>query len=287
MGKSFYDKVYEFNATAKGSQKRLATFLLRSPNEAALMTIEGMAEAVGVSAGMVSRAVRKMGFDGFAEMQRHIRKGMLKTLSPSGRLKKSSSSSSGAESLAQDARNLTAITTLNPDKNFRKASDLLIEAPRVHVMGLRSSYPLAYFLALCLEQLRDDVFLMDPATGRISEQITRLKPGDLAVLISFPRYLCDSLRMAQEARRAGCNLLAITDSLSAPLALQADAALVAPYEGASFFNSLVAPLSLVNALLTDVVAALGEKGAAALEHLADVQKRWNIMPDDNEAWNRE
>lgn len=283
MSKDFYDVVYQYSLTARGRRKKLAAFLLRSPNEAALMTIEDMAEVVGATAGMVSRAVRHMGFDGFADMQRLMRKGILKTLSPSGRLHKTSHAPSCMESLEQDQQNLAAIPTLNSEAQFYAASKLLAEAPAVHVFGLRSSYAPAYFLALSLEQIRGDVHLLEITAGRIVDHIKRFKPGHAVVLFSFPRYLPEPLRIAGEARRFGATVLGISDSASSPLSLQSDMKLVAPYAGVSFFNSPAAPLALVSALVTQTVNTLGEAGRAELNLFLDIQDRWTTMIDDVEA----
>lgn len=283
MGKDFYDTVYQFGLTAKGRRKKLAAFLLRSPNEAALMTIEDIAEKIGASAGMVSRAVRHMGFDGFADMRRLMRKDMLKTLSPSGRMQKRPGRPSSRESLEQDQENLAAIATLNSEKNFNAAAELLATARAVHVFGLRSSYPLAYFLSLCLEQIRENVCLVDLATGRLIEQIKKFKEDDAVVLFSFPRYLRDTLLMAGEARRAGCRILGISDSMSSPLGMQADIALASPYAGVSFFNSPAAPFALVSALATQAVHVLGKKGSDELDRWLDIQSRWCEMMDASDA----
>ena len=283
MTKDFYDVVYQYSLTAKGRRKKLAAFLLRSPNEAALMTIENMAEAVGATAGMVSRAVRHMGFDGFTDMQRLMRKGLLKTLSPSARLYKTPHAPSCMEALEQDQQNLTAISTLNSEAQFYAAAKLLAEAPAVHVFGLRSSYALAYFLALTLDQVRGDVHLLEITAGKIVDQIKRFKPGHAVVLFSFPRYLPESLYIAEEAHRFGCTVLGVSDSVSSPLSLQSDMKLVAPYVGVSFFNSLAAPFALVSALVTQTVNALGEAGRTELDLFLDIQGRWTKMIDDVEA----
>ncbi len=284
VAKEFFDMVRQFSLKAKGRRKQLAAFLLSSPNEAALMHIEDIAAKVGVSAGTVSRAVRQMGFDGFSDMQHLMRKSMLRTLSPTARLRTSAGPVSCRESLAQDSENLAALTTLNTEKSFNKAAQLLATAPAVRVFGLRSSFPLAYFISLCLEQVRDNVTLLDLATGRIVEHIKHVRAGDLFVIIAFPRYQRISLRMASEARLLGCKVLGISDSVSSPLGVLSDVALAAPYESVSFYNSPVAAFSLGCAVLAQAVGILGESGKQDLERLGDIQKRWRVMVGKTEAW---
>ena len=287
VDKDFFEIVHQFSLKAKGRRKQLAAFLLSSPNEAALMHIETIAAKVGVSAGTVSRAVRHMGFDSFAQMQSLIRKSMLRTLSPTARLRKSSGPFLCRDSFAQDAENLAALPTLNAESVLAEAGRLLAFAPAVHVFGLRSSFPLAYFISLCLEQVRENVHLTDVASGRIVEHIKHVRPGDLFVIIAFPRYQRISLRMANEARLLGCNIMSISDSASSPLGVLSDVALAAPYESVSFYNSPVAPFSVGSAVLAQAVNLLGEGGKQDLERLGEIQRRWRVMVDKNEAWNME
>ena len=287
MNKDFFEIVRPFSLKAKGRRKQLATFLLSSPNEAALMHIDAIATAVGVSAGTVSRTVRHMGFDSFAHMQALIRKTMLRTLSPTARLRKTSGPVLCRESFALDRENLAALPTLNPENLLTEAGRLLATAPAVHVFGLRSSFPLSYFISLCLEQVRENVHLMDIASGRIVEHIKRVKSGDLFVIIAFPRYQRISLRVANEARMLGCRILSISDSASSPLGVLADVALTAPYESVSFYNSPVAPFSVACAALAQAVNILGEEGKQELEHLGEVQRRWGVMLNKTEAWEME
>lgn len=285
MSGDFYAKIRDFTLSAKGARKKVVTVLQQQPEEAAFMTIEGLAAASGVSAGMVSRTVREMGFNGFADMQSQIRHVMRKNISPSARFRHArKGEATFRETVRWEMKNLAAVLKLNSEESIEKATNLLAHAPAVHVLGLRSSFAPAYSLAFCLSQIRQNVQLMNLSSGLLSEQAKRFKPGDLMVILSFPRYVRESLLMAQESKTAGCTLLALTDSFSSPLTMQADVALLAPYESTSFFNSPAATYGIVNTLVAETAQILGDKSAQELERLTAIQNRWNVLISSEDAW---
>ena len=285
MSGDFYAKIREFTVSAKGARKKVVTFLLQKPEEAAFMTIEGLAAASGVSAGMVSRTVREMGFDGFADMQNQIRQVVRKNITPTSRIRRvRKEGASFRDTVRWEMRNLANLLKLNSEETIRAAATMLAEAPAVHVLGLRSSFAPAYSLSFGLGQIREHVFLMDLSSGLLAEQAKRFKPGDLMVLISFPRYVRESLLMAQEAKTAGCRILAITDSFSSPLTMQASIALLAPYESSSYFNSTIAMYGITNTLLVETGQILGDKSAQELERLNVIETRWKLLINSEDAW---
>lgn len=284
MSGDFYSKIREFTHSAKGARKKVVAVLLQQPEEAAFMTIEGLAAVSGVSAGMVSRTVREMGFDGFADMQRQIRHVVRKNISPTVRLRHAQEKASFRDMIRWEMRNLAAVLKLNSEDSLQQAAKMLAEAPNVHILGLRSSFAPAYTLAFYLQQVRQGVMLMDLFAGNLSEQAKRFRQGDLVVIFSFPRYVRESLLMAQESKNSGCSLLTMTDSFSSPLTMQADLALLAPYESMSFFNTPICMYGIVNTLIAETARRLGAKGAAELERLTTIQNRWNVLISSEDAW---
>lgn len=285
MRADFFTQLKKFMASAKGARRKFVSFLLEENTGAAFMTIEDLAKAAGVSAGMISRIVREIGFEGFSQFQKNLREEIRKDITPAARLAKTSGEASVFKaSLDKDLENLGNIAVLNSEEAFLQAACLTAAAPAVHVLALRSSYPLAFFTANILEQLRDNVTLMDFSTGRLVEHIMHFKPGDTVIVISYPRYLRSCILVAQEAKRAGCSLVAITDSHSSPLSLYADVSLVAPYESSSYFNSLVGPFGVVNSFLAQIVRTIGPSSQQRLELLVETQDRWKLLIDSKDAW---
>jgi len=286
MSGDFYAKIRDFTLSAKGARKKVVTFLLHKPEEAAFMTIEGLAAVSGVSAGMVSRTVREMGFNGFADMQSQIRQVVRKNITPSARIRRirQDGTVSFRDTIRWELKNLAQVMKLNSEDSVHKAATMLARARAVHILGLRSSFAPAYSLAFGLAQIRQHVHLMDLTSGLLAEQAKRITPDDAVVLISFPRYVKESLLMAQEAKTTGCEILAITDSFSSPLTMQADVALLAPFESSSFFNSTIAMYGITNALLVETAQILGDKGVKELERLSAIEQRWKLLISTEDAW---
>ena len=287
MAEGFYAKISEFNGIAKGARKKVVTFLSQHPEETAFMTIEGLAAHSGVSAGMVSRTVREMGFDGFADMQEQIRRLVRKNITPVARLQRAQSGEgSFLQHVRHDIKSLASTLKLNAEETFNAGATLLATAPAVHVMGLRSSFVLAYSLSLGLRQIREDVHHMRIAAGLLAEEIKRIRRGDTFVIIAFPRYQRESLLMTEEAKNIGCSIIAVTDAFSSPLAMQADVTFLAPFESLSYFNSPVAGYSVINTLLGQTAHAMGVKSQFDLERLLAIQNRWRSLVDSKDAWDQ-
>ena len=285
MGADFYTKVSEYNTIAKGARRKVGTFLSQRPEEAAFMTIEELAAGSGVSAGMVSRTVREMGFDGFSDMQSQIRKLVRKNITPAARLQRAQrGEGSFRYHVRSELKSLASTLKMNAEQTFGTAAHFLATARAVHVMGLRSSHAAAYSLAVGLAQIREDVYHITLDAGLLAEEIKRIRPGDVFAVIAFPRYQRESLLMTREAKNIGCSIIAITDGFSSPLAMQADVTFLAPFESPTYFNSPVATYGIVGTLLGQTSRLLGAKSQEELERLYDIQNRWRQLVDSKDAW---
>jgi DNA-binding MurR/RpiR family transcriptional regulator len=146
-------------------------------------------------------------------------------------------------------------------------------ADRIFIIGLRSIYSLAIFLGFCLDYLYKNVTVIQPGIGDMWDRLLGLKPGDLVIAISFPRYTSETIEVLQFAKSRGTRTLAITDSVLSPLAKYADHLLTARYKMDSFTESLTAALSLINAIVTG--AAVHGK-IKTMQSLKDLEKLWEI-----------
>jgi DNA-binding MurR/RpiR family transcriptional regulator len=258
----FHNRIKIFARTSKGAKRKLALFLLENAHEAAFMNVGEVAARVGVSPGTVSRVAQAMGFSGFPDVQERIREVIRGNIAPAARMEKANVTEfDWNRSIALDQENLQNLMQRNSLENLRKAALSIIKADAVHVMGTRSSYALAYFLAFNLGQIRDDTHLVVVLPGQFVDAIRALKPRTLFIAIGLPRYQRETVLLAQKAREMGCKVLVITDSFFSPLATVSDICLLAPCESLSFFNSYVAAFGLVNGLITQ--AALYRKGKSA------------------------
>ena len=159
---------------------------------------------------------------------------------------------------------------------FENTVDLLLRARTIYVMGLRASAPLAQFMAHYLSFIFSNVTLVTSGVSDVFEQLSRIGEDDVLIGISFPRYSSRTIEAMEYARRHGAQLVAITDGPLSPLHAQADLCLTAKSDMASFVDSLVAPMSLINAL----IVALGQRRrtqvAAYFEEMENIWDEYHV-----------
>ena len=282
MNYQFHKQIKDFAHTSKGAKRKLALYLLENTHEAAFMNVGEVAARVGISPGTVSRVAQAMGFSGFPDIQERIRAVIRSNIAPAARMEKANVTEfDWNRSVELDLENLQNLLRRNSLELLREAAVLMIKASAVHVMGTRSSYSLAYFLAFNLGQIRDNTRLVEVLPGQFVDAVRALKPGTLFIAVGLPRYQRETVLLAQKAKKIGGKVLSITDSIFSPLATVSDICLLVPCETLSFFNSYVAAFGLVNGLITQ--AALFQKGKSAkfLEESNILHERYDTFFDEN------
>jgi len=276
----------EMPKMSKG-QKAIARFILSDYERAAYMTAAKIGEEAGVSESTVVRFTMELGYEGYPHFQRLLQEELKVKLTSVQRLNASRRFSSDSQVLSSilqtDIDNLKSTFENIDEAAFSKAVETILAAKRIFVMGLRSSAPLSSFIHFYFTLLFDDVrHIHSNSTNEVFEQILPIGPGDVLLGISFPRYSMRTIQSMQYARQRGASVVAITDKADTPLAQQADVALFATSDMASFVDSLVAPLSVINAL----IVALGmrkrdhiEQTFEALETLWDEYKVYDKGED--------
>jgi DNA-binding MurR/RpiR family transcriptional regulator len=165
---------------------------------------------------------------------------------------------------------------------FDAAVKNIVDAKTCYIIGLRSSSYLAEFLNYSLRMLSDNVRLIQTTSGNESfEQMMNIGEGDVLFAISFPRYSTSIMKGVEFAKRSGANVIALTDSESSPMAEHADQLLVAQSDMASFADSLVAPMSVINALIVAVTRERSEEFSARLHRLEDAWDEYNVYNKNN------
>lgn len=238
-------------------QKRIAAYVIEHYDKAAFMTAAALGDAVGVSESTVVRFAGELGFDGYPHLQRNLQELIRSRLTTLQRLDLADGPVDGRHVLSQvmtmDADRLHRTLSEIPQQDFDAAVEALVSARRIYILGVRSSQTLAGFLFFYFNHIFDNVVdLSATANSEVFEQMIHMEGGDLLVAFSFPRYSQRTIRAAAYAKSCGARIIGITDSRTSPLALQADLVLPAQSEMASFVDSLVAPLSLLNAIIVAV-----------------------------------
>lgn len=238
-------------------QKRIAEYILAHDDEAAFMTALKMSETVGVSESTVVRFAAELGFNGYPHLQKAIREQIRSKLTTIERIDMARSRIEDGEVLDRimeyDLANLRQTLEELPRPIFTKAVDAICGANRVFICGAGSCRPLASFLAYYFKFLLPDARLMvSTGESEILEEMIRIDESDVLIGLSFPRYSRRTVKAMELARAHGAKTIAITDSVLSPIAKKADCLLLTHSDMAMIVDSLVAPLSVINALIVAV-----------------------------------
>lgn len=256
----------ELPGFSKG-QKQIARFILEHYDKAAFMTASRLGVTVGVSESTVVRFATELGYDGYLHLQRALQEMIRNKLTSVQRMEVAGDRMGGRDVLQTVLHadtDMIRVTLDEIDRDaFQGAVDALMGAKRIYILGVRSSSALASFLGFYFNLLFENVTLVHTnSVSEIFEQVLRVGPGDVLFGISFPRYSKRTLSAMKYARDRGARVIALTDSQLSPLARVADHVLLARSDMASFVDSLVAPLSVINAL----IVAVGMSRRDEIEH---------------------
>ncbi len=253
------ERIRQYSAACSKGHKKIAAYILENYINASYLTASNLAKEVGVSESTVVRFAMDIGFQGYPELQAAL-KSMLKNKLTSLERITIASERMGSDTLTAtlnaEIENLRS-TLANTDRaNFESIVDMILYAKTVYIVGNRSSTSLANFMYFYISLIFEKVRLVQSVSGSdIFEQLFRIGEGDVVVGITFPRYSKRTVDAMTFAHRSGAFTVAITDSDNSPIVPIADKVLYAKNEISSFVDSLVAPMALINAL----VSALGQK----------------------------
>jgi DNA-binding MurR/RpiR family transcriptional regulator len=238
-------------------QKLIANYIINHYDKAAFMTAAKLGEVVGVSESTVVRFAIELGFDGYPKLQKVLQELIKSKLTSVQRIEVSSSRISEdniLKSVLQSDMDKIKITLEEMDQNsFNNAVESILKARRIYILGVRSSAPLASFLGFYFNIIFDNIRLVHTTSvSEMFEQIINVNDEDVVIGISFPRYSKRTVKAMEYVKTQGATVIAITDSTESPLALTSDHSLIARSDMASFVDSLVAPLSIINALIVAI-----------------------------------
>ena len=240
-----------YKTLSKG-QKQLAAYITENYDRAAFITASKLGRIVGVSESTVVRFAYALGYDGYPELQKSLQELIRNKLTSVQRIQLTGDLQPNdvlRSVLKSDVSNIRATIDLIDNASFNAAINALLEAKKVYIVGLMSAAPLAQFLAYYLGFVMDNVVMVSGAMGNIYEDLFRISSEDVCIGISFPRYSNRTIDALDFARGKDATIIAITDSVSSPIAEKAEHALIARSDMAGFADSLVAPLSLINAII--------------------------------------
>lgn len=271
----------EKEADFSKGQKRIACYIKESYDKAAFMTANRLGKTVGVSESTVVRFAVDLGFDGYPSMQKAMREMVLNRLTSVQRLEVANDRIGDQDILSMviqgDIDKLRRTAEQVSRDDFNAAVQAILGAKRVYILGVRSTAPLANFLGYYLNYMFNNVHIVTASgSAEMFEKIVGMKAEDVVIAFSFPRYSSSIAKAAQYCRSTGAEVVAITDNRQSPLGQCATHVLCAKSDMVSLVDSLVAPLSVVNALIVAIASKREKELHRTFEELEHIWEEYDV-----------
>ncbi len=287
MAKDILTQIQSRMNTFSKGQRLIGNYILTSYDKAAYMTAHKLGLTVKVSESTVVRFATELGYEGYPEMQKALRDVVRNRLTALQRIEVSNDRMVGQDILATvmhaDAENIRLTMEGLDRKAFEQTVDAILKAKKVFIIGVRSASALSDFLGYYFNMMLENVIVIRiNSFSELFEQTLRIGKEDVVIGISFPRYSKRTVKAMRYARTQGATVVAITDSEVSPLTEIADYTLMAKSEMVSFVDSLVAPLSLINALITAVSRERTTELRETFTLLEQVWEEYEVYEKSNE-----
>ena len=274
----------QYHKFSKG-QKKLVSYITDNYDKAAFFTAAKLGETVGVSESTVVRFAIHLGYKGYPEFQKALEELVRNKLNSIQRMEVTYGRVPQSEILDTVLRadiEKIKLTMENIDHNaFELAVETILEAKSIYIVGIRSCAPLASFLGFYFNLLFDNVHLMHTnSSSELFEQMIHISKDDVIIGISFPRYSMRTLKALEFANNRNAKVITLTDSIHSPMNLYSSCNLIARSDMASIVDSLVAPLSVINALVVALCTRKQKEVTATLEDLEKIWDEYQVYNND-------
>lgn len=266
-------------------QKKLADYICEEYDKAAFLTAAKLGTVVGVSESTVVRFATTLGYKGYPEFQKALEELVRTKLNSIQRMEVTYGRISQAEILDSvlhsDIEKIKLTMSSIDHSVFEMAVDTILNARKIYIVGIRSCAPLASFLSFYLNLICDNVIQVNAmGSSEIFEQLIRIGEEDVIIGISFPRYSMRTLKALEFASNRKAKVITLTDSIHSPINLYSSCNLIARSDMASIVDSLVAPLSVINALVVALCMKKQKDVVATLETLEGIWEEYQVYSKD-------
>lgn len=281
----FLNSIRKVRSTLSKSHKKLADYIIDNYEQAVFLTASQLGQKVGVSESTVVRFAYRLGLSGFPEMQSRLADTIKDKIHTYERIDINNGGMPQEQVLDNvlkaDADKIKRTLESIDRQAFNMAVEDIMTADNVYVVGVRSCAPLATFLTYYLKMIRSNVILVDCSnTNELFEQLIHIGAGDVIVGISFPRYSMRTLKAMEFANQRNAKVIAITDSKHSPMNMYSSCNLFAKSDMALVVDSLVAPLSIINAIIVALCLRCNEQVIGNLEMLDKVMSDYSYDAND-------
>lgn len=285
MDKDVISLINEHDPGFSKSQRAIAKYITESYDKAAFMTAARLSAVTGVSESTVVRFAQELGYNSYPEMRRALADVVRGRLTSVQRIQASNDITNNIDIirhvLTSDIEQIKMTLDEIDLDGFERSVSAIVKAKDIYICGLRSSSALAHFLGFYLNMLFENVRVVgEQSSLEVFEQIMHIAKDDVFIAMSFPRYSNMTIRAMRYARDKGAAIVGITDSTSSPVARLADTALLARSDMASFIDTLVAPLSVVNALIVAVSKHTDRDVTSRFENLESIWNEYGIYGEN-------
>ena len=278
-------KINENYGRMSKGQKLLANYIIDNYDKAVFLTAAKLGEIIGVSESTVVRFASFVGFKGYPEFQQALEEMVRSKLNSSDRIE---ITNGGIEQngvlrtvLSADALKIKNTMESIDEAAFQNAVEAILKARRIYVVGIRTCAPLAAFLSFYLNMIFDNIVnLQTNSTSELFEQMIHINDEDCIIGISFPRYSMRTLKALEFANNRLANVITITDSIHSPMNLYSSCNLIAESDMHAVVDSLVAPLSVINALIVELCSRRQNELANNIEMIENVWNDYQFYGDD-------
>ncbi len=265
----------QYMKLSKG-QKLIAKYILENYDKVAFMTAAKLSEEVGVSESTVVRFANALGYSGYPKLQEALEELIKNKLTTVQRVEMIDENKSDSEILysvlKSDITNIKNTIECIDGKVFEDTAKKLINAKKIYILGIRSSFAIAQYLGFYLDMVLDNVQIIRVDMADVFDQIVRIDKDDVLFVISFPRYSRKAYQTSMYAKERKANIISLTDSVYSPVASLADNVLLVKNNMTSFVDSLVPAFSVVNAL---IIAISKKEKTKVKNHFINLENMWD------------
>lgn len=285
MTKNLLAKINEQKGKFSKGQRLIASFITEHYDKAAFMTASKLGNTVGVSESTVVRFATELGYEGYPQMQKAMQEMIRDKLTSVQRINVTQSHIGDGNVLEyilnKDIDKIRRTLDETSENDFRNAVDAISRAKTIYIFAVRSSAALASFLGYYYSLIFENVkIISNYGETEIYEKLFRISEDDVIIGISFPRYSNAAIQAMTFAKRRGAKAIALTDSMSSPLVAVSDYVLIAKSDIASVVDSLVAPLSMINALIAATVLNLDASVKETFGTLENIWQEYDVYQNN-------
>lgn len=290
MSENLLSLINERMSSFSKGQKLISNFITEHYDKAAFMTASKLGSTVGVSESTVVRFATELGYDGYPKMQKAMQEMIRDKLTSVQRIEVTKNRI-GRDNilenvLNQDIEKIRRTIAETSSEDFSNAVSAIAKAKTIYIFAVRSASALASFLGYYYSLIFSDVKVIDNyGSAEIYEKLFRISENDVIIGISFPRYSNAAVKAMTFAKRRGAKVIALTDSMASPLASLSDYVLIAKSDMASVVDSLVAPLSMINALIVATVIELDDEVEKTFSSLENIWEEYDVYRSNHEEGN--